>query len=136
MGKKTVVLDTNVLISALGWGGPPETCLKLLMDDDIENFISSGIKAELSRVMDYPKFEFSEEEKETFLEVVLSESTLVEPCENIQAVDEDSSDNKFLECALDAGADYLVTGDPHLLDMGEFEGIEILKPKTFLEKID
>ena len=89
MGKKKIVLDTNVLISALGWGGSPEKCLQLVLKDEIANFYSPEIHDELSRVMDYPKFDFSEKEKENFLEVILSKSNFVDPSKDIEAVEED-----------------------------------------------
>lgn len=136
MGKSRIVLDTNVLISALGWGGSPEACLKLVLEDKVDNFYSSEIHDELSRVMDYPKFEFGEEEKDSFLEIILSKSILVEPSEDIEIVKDDPSDNKFLECALEAEADFIVSGDPHLLELGRFKGIEILSPNTFLKRMD
>lgn len=53
MGKKKIVLDTNVLISALGWGGSPESCLELVLKDRVDNFYSQEIHDELLRVMDY-----------------------------------------------------------------------------------
>lgn len=136
MGKRKVVLDTNVLISALGWGGPPEDCLELVLRDEVTNFYSLDIHDELSRVMDYPKFEFSEEEKETFLEIILSRSVLVEPSQDVEAVKEDPSDNIFLECALEAEAEFVVSGDPHLLKIGKFKDTVILTPKTFLKRFE
>lgn len=105
--------------------------MELVLEDKVDNFYSPEIHDELSRVMDYPKFEFSEKEKNNFLEIVLSKSILAEPSEDIEAVEEDPSDNKFLECALEAETDFIVSGDPHLLKMGEFKGIEILSPKAF-----
>lgn len=136
MGKRKVVLDTNVLISALGWGGPPEDCLELVLRDEVTNFYSLDIHDELSRVMDYPKFEFSEEEKETFLEIILSRSVLVEPSQDVEAVKEDPSDNIFLECALEAEAEFVVSRDPHLLKIGKFKDTVILTPKAFLKRFE
>jgi len=83
--------------------------------------------------MDYPKFKFTEEEKEDFLEIVLSYSILVEPEEEVEMIKEDPDDNKFLECSLKANADYMISGDQHLLGLRRFKSIEIISPKEFLE---
>ena len=131
--KLKVVLDTNVLISALGWSGPPSDCLDLIIEEEIINFISKPILEELMDVMDYPKFKFTEEEKEDFLEIVISYSILVEPEEEVEMIKEDPDDNKFLECSLKANADYMISGDQHLLGLRRFKSIEIISPKEFLE---
>ncbi len=74
MGETTlkVVLDTNVLISAIGWHGPPEKCLDLTVEGKVINFISKEIIEELLTVMDYPKLKFTDDEKERFLEILLT----------------------------------------------------------------
>ncbi len=51
-------------------------------------------------------------------------------------MDEDESDNMFLEAAVSADADYLISGDPHLLKIGEYRGTEILPPDEFVERLD
>ncbi|MFW6048476.1 MAG: putative toxin-antitoxin system toxin component, PIN family [Candidatus Natronoplasma sp.] len=131
--KLKVVLDTNVLISALGWSGPPSDCLNLIIEEDIINFISEPILEELMDVMDYPKFKFTKEEKEEFLEIVISYSILVDPAEKVEKIKKDPDDNKFLECSIKADADYIISGDQHLLGLKRFKGIEIISPKEFLE---
>ena len=131
--KLKVVLDTNVLISALGWSGPPSDCWDLVIEEKILNFISKPIIEELIEVMDYPKFKFSESEKEQFIEVLISYSILVEPEKNLDVIDEDPDDNKFLECSLKAEVDYIISGDQHVLDLERYEGIKIVDPKEFIE---
>jgi len=61
--------------------------------------------------------------------------TLVEPSRKIDFVKEDPADNKILECAVEANVDYIVTYDKHLLKLKEFEGIQIVSPAKFLEKM-
>jgi len=131
--KLKVVLDTNVLISALGWSGPPSDCLNLIIEEDIINFISEPILEELMDVMNYPKFKFTEKEKEEFLEILISYSILVDPEEKVEKIKEDPDDNKFLECSIKANADYIISGDQHLLGLKRFKRIEIISPKEFLE---
>ena len=61
------------------------------------------------------------------------EATWVTPSERLSVVAEDPSDNRFLECAVEGRADYLVSGDAHLLNLGEFRGVKILTPRAFLD---
>ncbi|PTD93813.1 putative toxin-antitoxin system toxin component, PIN family [archaeon SCG-AAA382B04] len=135
MGKVRVVLDSNVLISALGWDGKPKDCFDLMLNDEIISFISPDLLEEFSKVMDYPKFGFTKEEKEKFLEIFLEKALIVKPENQIEVLKEDKSDNRVLECALDAKVDFIVSGDSHLLDLEEFRGIEILNVSQFLERM-
>ena len=60
MGKKKVVLDTNVLISALGWNGKSKEIFRRILRNELELIISSSQLKELQKVMNYPKFDFTE----------------------------------------------------------------------------
>ncbi|HEX8228447.1 MAG TPA: putative toxin-antitoxin system toxin component, PIN family, partial [Chloroflexia bacterium] len=60
----------------------------------------------------------------------------VHPTVPIDAIASDPDDNKFLECAVAGGADYIVSGDKHLLSLGEYEGIRILSPADFLRVLE
>jgi len=131
MGKK-VVIDTNILISAIGRNSKPEECLKLILEDKIEAFTTQGMLDEVSEVLKYDKFNFSEQEQQKFLEILVSEFRFVNPEISINQ-SEDLDDNKFLECAVSADADYINSGDSDLLELKEYEGITITKPETFLE---
>ncbi len=136
MGKGTkVVIDNNVFISGFGWNGKPEEILKLLQDDHIVNYITSEIFEELRRVISYPKLNFSESLQIKILEFVLFHSECVEPEERISAVTEDPDDNKFLECSIAAKAEYIISGDPHLIKLKKFRTVEIVDVNEFLNII-
>jgi uncharacterized protein len=64
VGKRKVTLDTNILISALSWKGNPHKILQKVIDGEIELFISYDQFDELSRVLDYPKFDFTDEQRQ------------------------------------------------------------------------
>ncbi len=66
---------------------------------------------------------------------VASFSQIIQPRTKVDAVKEDPTDNKFLEAAMEADADYIVSGDKHLLKLKEFSGIKIVKAKQFLEML-
>lgn len=130
MGTK-VVLDTNIL----GWDGKPEQCLKLVFEDVVDAYATQGMIDEVSRVLDYNRFDFSEGEKQSFLEIVVAGFNFAEPQVDVDAVS-DPDDNIFLECAVSVDADYIVSGDSDLLELSNYDGIPILTAEEFLIEID
>jgi putative PIN family toxin of toxin-antitoxin system len=108
MGKK-VVLDTNVFVSALGWKGASREIFKDCIEGSLELFISTEIFDEIKRVLNYPKFRFSQDEINEFLDQILEVGNLVETKVKIEKIKDDPSDNKFLECAVTVDADSLLS---------------------------
>ncbi len=134
MGKKIkVVIDTNVIVSAFGWGGNPEKIIDLIEREKIQNFTSMDILAELIRVVGYPKFRFSKTLQADIVETIFGISRVISTARSIEIIKNDPADNRVLECAVACGADFIITGDGHLLDLGSFSGIKILKPDDFLK---
>ena len=115
---KRIVLDTNVTISALSWEGNPRKIY------DMEK--------EFIRVLGYEKFGLSPQEITPFLRTLRTHARHVDTKSKIAVVIADPTDNIFLECALDGSADFLISGDRHLLDIKVYKGIEILKSAEFL----
>ena len=136
MVKKKVVLDTNALISSLL---KPESKTRdiygLALRGEIELYTSVDLISELSRVLEYPKFKFEKLQKEIFLKNLIKVATvLVDPKLRVNVIKEDPPDNKLLECAVEAKAGYLISGDnEHLLPLENFEGIKIISPSEFLK---
>ena len=131
-----IVLDTNALISALGWKkGNPRRIFEKCLFGEYRLVESRNLIEEFTSVMKRPKFDFiSEEEKQEFLIHLLQMCDLVEPKTQIEAIKEDPKDNIVLECAVEGKADFIISGDPHLLKLKEFKGIKIVKPAEFLER--
>lgn len=127
-----VVADTNVYISAFNFGGTPETLLRLAHRKAFLLYVSDAIADEVEEVLG-EKFGHSE----SALNVVMSKlSRATRRVGRIRVrvracVDPD--DDKVLECALTVHADYIVSGDRHLLDMHPFRRIPILRPRAFLD---
>jgi len=101
--------------------------------------ISKDILLEISKVLLYPKIsevlsKAGINEKE-ILRAIKENATTVNPKLKRQIIDEDSEDNKILECALTAGADIIVTGDKHLLKLGKFRKTRILTPREFFDNV-
>lgn len=81
------------------------------------------------------KFDFSEEQKTKFKNLILEVATFIQPKEKVDVIKEDPDDNMILEVALAGNVDYIITGDPHLLKLKEFKGIKIVKARDFIEQI-
>ncbi|MBL7063728.1 MAG: putative toxin-antitoxin system toxin component, PIN family [Anaerolineae bacterium] len=132
-----VVLDANVLISAvISPRGNPAQILRLWEWEEFELVVSLPTLEELERVIHYPRiqerYNLSEEDIEQFLQLIGASATVVEPSVELTVIEKDRSDNRYLECALAAGASYIVTGDDHLLSLKEYRGVVILNPAGFL----
>jgi putative PIN family toxin of toxin-antitoxin system len=128
-----VVLDTNVLISALAFQGETKEIWDLAEAGQSCLFTSAFILAELERNL--LKLGLSAPEAAILIEEVRGVASVVEPSAKVSVIEQDETDNRILECALEAGADVLVTGNlKHIRPLGSFEGIDILTPREFLTK--
>lgn len=132
MGKTKVLLDTNILISALGWNGKPRELFQKCLTHELELITSTQQLEELERVLNYPKFNFTELEKDTFLTIILEIATIVSIGGNLNIIKEDLTDNLLLETALVGNVNFLISGDPHLLNLKEFARIKIITANEFL----
>lgn len=130
--KKKVVFDTNIFISAIIFGGNPRQCLELARTGGIELVSSRAILLELAGKL-REKFLWNDPEINEAIEGLLVFVNLVSPA-NILKIAKDASDNRILECALEAKADFIVSGDKkHLLSLEKFEGIPIISARQFLD---
>jgi putative PIN family toxin of toxin-antitoxin system len=130
---KKLVLDTNVLVSALI---STKSNPALLLDAAGKNyslFISKDILSELEGVISRDKFGFSDEKIDSAIEAILSFSEVMNHEIKLDVVKSDPDDNKILECAVACGASYIVSGDKHLLNLKEYENIKIISPKDAID---
>ncbi|MGI9861191.1 putative toxin-antitoxin system toxin component, PIN family [Moorella naiadis] len=129
---KKIVFDTNVLVSAIGWKGPPHRLLEACLHGKLKFYISPALLDELSEVLARPKLSVIAGHPD--LPVILtwlstSEHIVIpnfEPC----VIARDPDDNKVLACAIAAKADAVISGDEHLLDLQVHEGISILRAEA------
>lgn len=138
MGKKKkikrVVLDTNILVSALLFGGRLSRIVDLWLERKIIPLITRETFEEFQSVLTYPKFSLTEEEiKMVIEEYILPFFEVVDPEESVTDVCSDPEDNKFLTCALSGRAEYIITGDKTLCNLREYKGIKIINAKEFLK---
>ena len=109
-----VVLDANVIISGLlSRDGPPGKILDYFLEDQIKVFITLEILDELKRVLKYPRIQKRLDQKdiELLLNLIKTHAECVVLIGNLAVISRDPSDNKYVECALKANVDYLVTGN-------------------------
>lgn len=135
MGALGVVLDTNVYVSALGFGGRPLEALLRTFEEDVRLVASEETLSELDRVMSYDRLPFSEADRTQLLAILRAEAALVDPDPTVD-VARDSDDDVFVEVALEADADLLVSGDEDLLEIGSHRGVEVVSPAAFLDRLD
>ena len=128
-----VVFDTNVYISIFAF---PEKPLGSLLGPAIfgaiDLFVCPFILEEFRRVAE-SKFRFSEEQIDFFEDRILEAAKLVDPSEKVAVIKRHEEDNRILECAVAATADYLVSGDRrHIVPLKRFRGTTIVQPAEFL----
>ena len=139
MGQKEirVVLDTNVLVSALLFKGPPSHLVSLWRERRIVLLLSKDVFIEYLRVLACPKFKLSGAEIKALVdEYVLPFAEMVTVAEAPVVIREDPADDNFLALAAVGRARYIVSGDKHLLALREYCRVKIVTPREFLDSAD
>jgi putative PIN family toxin of toxin-antitoxin system len=129
-----IVLDANVIVSAILFGGPPADVIRRMVDGSAQGFTSMPILDEVREVLQRPKFALSPEQALTVIEELHSLCRMVGPTNKVRAVAAGPDDDIVLECAAAAAADAIITGDKHLLALRQWRGIHILSPAQFLRE--
>jgi len=133
--KPRVVLDTNIYISAIIYGGKPEEIFLLAKQREIILFVSTAILAEVAAKLT-DKFRWNPADVADFIREIGESATVLRPEKVLKVIREAEADNRVLECALLADADYIVSGDRrHLLSLRQYEGIKIVSAAKFLRKM-
>ena len=132
--KPRLVLDSNVFISALVFGGKPREILDLAIKGLIKLAISDDILEEIKGVLGGKKFRYPKRIVHALMREIEDLADLVEPGAKIEAVPDDPADNRVLECAVESGANVIISGDYHLLALQRFGEIKIMNPDEFLNR--
>ena len=137
MGKRKlrVVLDTNVILSSLLFGGRLAFIHRAWKEGKLTLLFSEGTLEELVKVLHYPKFGLGDEEIDLLIYIeVLPYAEIVEKVVDMDSrICRDRDDVKFLECAVSGKADYIVSGDNDLVSVGEIDGVKIITPAKLRE---
>jgi len=136
-----VVLDANLFVSAtIASQGKPAQVLDAWRANRFNLVIREDIIEEIREVLCRPhirkRHQWTKEEIDCFL-AGLGELATITPGElEVKAITDDPDDNMYLACAVEGEADYIVSGDRHLLRLGTYEGIQIVTPAQFLEILE
>jgi uncharacterized protein len=130
------VIDTNVLMSGVFWGGTPAKIIDAYLQKRFEWIVSADILDEYWRVLGtlVQKYNPPPEVSEFFRTLSLT-TTIVVPVSFSKPVCTDSTDDKFLEAAVAAAGCFIATGDSALLKTNGFKGIQVVKPSEFLKEV-
>jgi len=128
-----ILIDTNVLISALFWGGPPGHVVDLAAAGHFEAVTSAELIAELEDVL-AENFAVPQEQIDLVVRDVLSYAQIVGPVEEIRVRVRDRADIKVIAAAVAGSADFIVTGDRDLLSLGEVHGVRVIGVSAFLKE--
>ena len=127
-----IVLDTNVIVSALVFGGLPRLILDLAAKEIYQMFYSSPIQEEVKRVL-HEKFGWDAGEITKRTNLLFAWAGKIHPQISLAIIKDDPDDDRILECALAAEAKIIISGDRHLLRLQSFQSIVICTPRQFLD---
>lgn len=130
------VLDANVFVSGIVAEGAPRSVLRAWRTGHFHLVASPATLDEIGRVLRYPKIarrhHWSETEIHAFMESLAALAILTPGELRLDVIEEDPTDDRYLECAVEGEAACLVAGDRHLLKLGAYQSIEILSPREFV----
>lgn len=130
-----VILDTNVVISGVFFGGLPARILEAWRDGLIRPVLSAEIFEEYQRVGEVLANRYPGVDLSPFLALLTEHSELVEAQALAEPISADPDDDKFLACALAAGVPVVVSGDRDLIELSGWGGIRVLRPRQFVEEL-
>ena len=128
-----VLLDTNIVISSILFGGKPRKIIKFIQEGKIISIISSVLLAELNDVL-VKKFKFTPNKLALVDDLMKENFMLVRPSHTIDILS-DKDDNRVLEAAIEGECDYIISGDRDLLQLAKFHKTKNVTADTFLSDI-
>jgi len=134
-----IVLDANIFVSAFLYGGNPNEIVKRVSRGWDTLFISDEILTEANTVFRKRKFHLTEEKIEYYIRRIKELGLKIKVADSERVTTggcRDKTDNRYLECAVAANADYVISGDIHLRELKEYRGIKIVNPAEYLEIVN
>lgn len=129
------VLDTNVVMSAIFFGGVPFKVLNAWHNGEFELVVSEAVMAEYREIAARMKAKFPSIEPEIWMRYIEDHATMVSAVPLATQVCEDADDDVFLACAIAASAKIVCSGDKHLLACNGWNGVEVLTPRLFCNRL-
>ena len=130
-----IVCDTNVLISGVLFGGHARKILQLASRGVLINFLSPDILREVEDVLRRSRFGLRPDHVLEIVALFKDTFEIVIPSLRVQAIQSDPEDNHVIEAALAARAEFIISGDKHLLKLTEWKGLHVVSPGQFIETI-
>ncbi len=135
------VLDANIIVSAtIATKGNPARILDFWREDKFELIITPAILEEMWQVILRPVIQkhrrITEDEAVELLFEIQQDATTISPILDLKIIKQDPTDDKYIIAAIEGKADYIVSGDKHLLELGSYENIKIISPKEFVEILE
>lgn len=132
-----IVLDANQFVSALlKPGSNPDAIMQLVREENVVLLVSEAICDEILRVLTYPKIRKRlnrpEEYLADFVQKLRSVAIVTPGAVTLDPLSSDPDDTKYLACAVEGNADFIISGDHHLKELKSFRGIRIVDPAAFL----
>lgn len=127
-------MDTNVLMSAIFFGGTPGRILELWREGKLKLAVSPEVVNEYEQVARRLAMRYPGVDPTVLLGLIVLNSEVVTDVALPDQVCDDPADDKFLACAITSGADVVVTGDKQLLAVSGYQGVEVLTPREFIDK--
>lgn len=131
-----IVLDTNVLVSATIRSGKPRRLFQAGIGGRYKILSSREILDELSEVLQRPKFKMTVDDTIRVVSALIETAENVHVTSDIKAVEDDPDDDVMINTARDGNADYIVSGDPDLLNLKEYNGIQIVSVDRMLKILE
>lgn len=128
-----IVIDSNVVASAMFFGGRPRELLELLVSHRIDAYASSEIITEYQETAEELCAKYPEKSVQLPLAIIIAAMKMIDPTTNVD-ICRDPDDNKFIECAIDGQCIYIVSGDKDLLSIGTYNEIEIITVSEFFAR--
>ena len=130
-----IVVDTNVIASAVYFGGKPYDLLKLIMEEKVSAIASKEIVDEYEEILARLQHKFPKLSKSIPFQEIVGKLTVIKVSSDIR-ICRDSEDDKFIiSCAVDGRCIYIVSGDNDLLSLKDYDGIEIITVAQFFERL-
>lgn len=128
-----IVVDTNIIISGIFFGGNPKRIINAILDSKVNAYISKEILNEYFEIINEMMLSKGESIDLSFISLLIDRFNIIETTSKIN-ISRDPDDNKFIECAVDSNSIYIVSGDDDLLSIKNYHNIEIITAKEFCER--
>ncbi len=131
-----VVFDTNVIVSAALYAKSlPALLLSLGLEGKVRFFVSPALLHEYEAVLKRPRFKLGHGEITELMRKINRKALIVTPTKRLKILEADEPDNRILECAIEANADFIITGNKRHFPFEEFKGSKIVTPREFINSI-